>query len=87
MSLADQSKPFILAAVVNEKKRAIAYSMDTLIPGFYFWLGDFSIRLFGAEPDDTPHKYPGTVNSKHGVAVIFPGYHIFTTYKDSYDPR
>ncbi len=87
MGFADQSKTFAPTAIADEKKRAIAYSMDTLIPGFYLWLGSFSIRLFGTEPDDTPYKYPGMVNSKYGIAVVFPGYHIFTTYKDSYDPR
>ncbi len=87
MSFANQSKTFASKAIADEKKRAIAYSMDTLIPGFYFWLGDFSVRLFGTEPDDTPYRYPGRVNSKYGIAVVFPGYHIFTTYKDSYDPR
>jgi hypothetical protein len=87
MSLADQSKTFPPTAIVDEKKRAIAYSMDTLTPGFYLWLGDFSIRLFGTEPDDTPYRYPGTVNSKYGVALVLPGYHIFTTYNGCYDPR
>jgi hypothetical protein len=87
MSLADQSKPFAQKAVAAEKKRAIAYSMDTLVPGLYIWLGDFSIRLFGAEPDDTPHRYPGVVNSKYGVALVLPGYRIFTTYNGCYDPR
>jgi hypothetical protein len=87
MSFADQPKTYDPEVIVEEKKRAIAYSMDTLIPGFYFWWGDFSLRLFGAEPDDTPYRYPGTVKSKYGIAVVFPGYHIFTTYKDSYDPR
>jgi hypothetical protein len=87
MSLADQSKTFPPTAIADGKKRAIAYSIDTLTPGFYLWLGNFSIRLFGTEPDDTPYRYPGTVNSKYGVALVFPGYHIFTTYKDCYDPR
>jgi hypothetical protein len=87
MSLADQSKTFPPTATTDEKKRAIAYSMDTLTPGFYLWLGDFSIRLFGTEPDDTPYRYPGMVNSKYGVALVFPGYHIFTTYNGCYDPR
>jgi hypothetical protein len=71
----------------NENKRSIAYSMDLLIPGLYIWLGDFTIRLFGAKPDDTPYKYPGILNSNYGIAVVLPGYHIFTTYKGSYDPR
>jgi hypothetical protein len=80
MSLGDQSKTFPPTA--DEKKRAITYSIDTLTPGFYLWFGDFSIRLFSTEPDDTPYRYPGMVNSKYGVALVFPGNHIFTTYDD-----
>jgi hypothetical protein len=68
----------------TESKRSIAYSMDLLIPGLYVWLGSFTIRLFGSKPDDTPHKYPGMLNSNYGVALVLPGYHIFTTYIGSY---
>ena len=71
----------------NENKRSIAYSMDLLIPGLYIWLGSFTIRLFGEKPDDMPYKYPGMLNSNYGVALVLPGYRIFTTYKSSYDPR
>jgi hypothetical protein len=71
----------------NEGKRAIAYSMDLLIPGLYIWLGSGTIRLFGAKPDDTPYKYPGVLNSNYGIALVLPGYRIFTTYNSSYDPR
>lgn len=72
---------------VSDRKRAIAYSMDLLIPGLYIWLGSFTIRLFGSKPDDTPYKYPGMLNSSYGIALVLPGYRIFTTYKDSYDAR
>jgi hypothetical protein len=71
----------------NAKKREIAYSMDTLVPGVYLWAGSFAIRIWGAAPDDSPYRYPGTLNSRYGVAIVLPGYHILTTYKDSYDPR
>lgn len=30
---------------IFERRRTIAYSIDTLIPGFYFWWGDFTIRI------------------------------------------
>jgi hypothetical protein len=72
---------------LNERKRSIAYSMDLLIPGLYIWLGIFTIRLFGEKPDDSPHKYPGMLNSNYGIAIVLPGYRIFTTYNSSYDPR
>ena len=74
-------------AASNESKRAIAYSMDLLIPGLYIWIGSITIRLFGAKPDDTPYKYPGVLNSNYGIALVLPGYRIFTTYNSSYDPR
>ncbi|WP_256871722.1 hypothetical protein [Nostoc sp. TCL26-01] len=36
----------------KEKMRAIAYSMDLLLPGLYLWLpGGFSLRLGGDLPD------------------------------------
>jgi hypothetical protein len=87
MSFIHTSKNLPAATTADEKKRAIAYSMDTLIPGLYLWWGNFSVRLFGEEPDDSPYKYPGTLNSRFGIALVFPGYRIFTTYKSSYDPR
>jgi hypothetical protein len=73
--------------VASERRREIAYSMDLLIPGLYVWIGNFTLRLFGEKPDDTPHKYPGTLNSRYGIALVLPGYRIFTTYHQSYDPR
>lgn len=89
MSSVTPSKEFgkDLGAEVSERKRAIAYSMDLLIPGLYIWLGNFAFRLFGKEPEDTPYRYPGMLNRRYGVALVLPGYRILTTYKDSYDPR
>ncbi|WP_414587183.1 hypothetical protein [Scytonema sp. PCC 10023] len=52
----------------QEKLRAIAYSMDLLIPGFYFWCPWFTIRLGGATPDDNPYKYPGKIHDSTGLA-------------------
>lgn len=72
------------SAIVDHHLQAIAYSMDTLIPGFYFWWGNFTIRLGGSLPEPT---YPGTIHSPIGIALVFPGYHIYTSYQSSYDPR
>ena len=72
---------------ISDIKRSIAYSMDLLIPGLYIWLGSYTIRFFGEKPNDKPYKYPGTLNSRYGIALVLPNYRIFTTYKDSYDPR
>ena len=63
--------------------RAIAYSLDTLIPGFYIWLGALKIRIGGSEPEE---NYPGTIHSPIGIALVFPGYRIYSTYQGSYDP-
>ena len=71
----------------TEAIRAIAYSMDTLIPGIYLWLNSFTLRIGGCMPDDQPYCYPGTLHDRFGFAIVLPGYHIFTTYKGTYDPR
>jgi hypothetical protein len=71
----------------TEAIRAIAYSMDTLIPGFYLWLNSFTLRIGGCMPDDQPYRYPGTLHDRFGFAIVLPRYHIFTTYKGTYDPR
>jgi hypothetical protein len=72
---------------ISEQKRAIAYSMDLLIPGLYIWLGSFTVRLFGSQPEDEPYRYPGVLNSSYGIALVLPGYRILTTYRNSHDPR
>lgn len=74
-------------STVDEKLRGIAYSMDLLIPGVYLWLGSLKIRIGGSIPDDEPYRYPGTIHSGWGVAVVLPGYRIWTTYRGSFDPR
>jgi hypothetical protein len=63
--------------------RAIAYSLDTLIPGLYIWLGALKIRIGGSEPEES---YPGKIHSPIGIALVFPGYRIYSTYQGSYDP-
>ena len=70
-----------------ESLRSIAYSMDLLIPGLFIWLGNFVLKIGGAKPDDKPYRYPGTIHSPAGIALVLPGYRIFTTYSDTYDPR
>ena len=63
--------------------RAIAYSLDALILCFYLWLGPLKIRLGGSPSEET---YPGTIRSPFGIALVLPGYRIYSTYQDSYDP-
>ena len=69
----------------NEAMREIAYSMDLLIPGLYLWLPGIYIRIGGAVPDDQPYRYPGKIHSKIGIALVLPGYKIFTSYQGTYD--
>ncbi|QQE66883.1 hypothetical protein GFS31_35870 [Leptolyngbya sp. BL0902] len=63
--------------------KAIAYSLDCLIPGFYLWLGPIKLRLGGSLPEKDD---PGIIHSKAGVAVVLPGYRLFSTYQGTYDP-
>ncbi|KAM3090713.1 hypothetical protein ACKFKF_34365 [Phormidesmis sp. 146-12] len=72
------------SAFVDEPLRAIAYSMDALIPGLYIWVGAFKLRIEGSLPEE---NYPGTLHSFAGIAIALPGYQIYTTYHGSYDPR
>ena len=68
----------------DEQLKAIAYSLDALIPGLYFWFGPLKMRIGGSLPEK---NYPGTIHSSMGLAVVLPGYHIYSTYQDSYGPR
>lgn len=80
----NQKKPLSpsSASILDNKLRAIAYSMDTLIPGFYAWFGLLKIRIGGSEAEET---YPGTIHSFADVALVLPGYQIFSTYQGDYD--
>lgn len=69
---------------VSEARRAIAYSMDAIVPGVYFWFGKLTIRIGGSSPET---NYPGTIHSFAGAAIVLPGYRIYSTYHGSYDPR
>lgn len=71
------------SGVIDDRLSAIAYSMDALIPGLYIWLGALKLRLGGSQPEPT---YPGTIHSSTGIALVLPGYRIYTTYQGSYDP-
>lgn len=63
-------------------RKAIAYSTDVLIPGVYIWLGDWSFRIGGSETEDS---YPGVIHSFAGIAIVLPGYRIWSTYQGAYD--
>ncbi len=85
MSISKPEKPKYLKPInpPDIQMRAIAYSLDTLIPGLYIWLGAIKIRIGGSEPEE---NYPGTIHSAIGIGLVFPGYRIYSTYQGSYDP-
>lgn len=68
----------------QQNRKAIAYSTDALIPGFYIWLGNWSFRIGGSEAEES---YPGVIHSRWGIAIVLTGYHIWSTYQGSYNPR
>ena len=61
----------------DEALRAIAYSMDALIPGL-LWYGSVRIRLGGSLPEIS---YPGKLHSSAGIALVRPGYCIYSAIK------
>ena len=85
MSISKPEKPQSLKPInpPDLQIRAIAYSLDTLIPGLYIWLGAIKIRIGGSEPEES---YPGTIHSPIGIALALSGYRIYSTYQGSYDP-
>ena len=82
MSISKPEKPQYLKPI-NPQMRAIAYSLDTLIPGLYIWLGALKIRIGGSL---TEESYPGKIQTPIGMAFVLPGYRIYSTYQSSYDP-
>lgn len=78
------SQPNPTNQTADPQLRAIAYSLDCLIPGFYLWLGPIKLRFGGSLPEP---DYPGIIHSSVGLALVLPGYRIFSTYQGDYDPR
>jgi hypothetical protein len=46
-------------------------------------MGSIHIRWGGSSPEET---YPGTLHSPFGIALVLPGYRIYSTYQGSYNP-
>lgn len=55
------------------KRREIAYNIDLLYSGFYFWVGKFTIRIGGYELIDEPYVYPGQLDRYCGLAIVIKG--------------
>lgn len=49
--------------------KAIAYSLDALIPGLYLWCGPLKIRLWGSLPEE---NYSGKIHSPVSMAIVLP---------------
>lgn len=77
-------QPNVTTQETHPIRREIAYCMDVLVPGVYLWLGQWGVRLGGCPAED---GYPGVLHSWGGVAIVLPGYQIWTTYRGDYDPR
>ena len=90
MQSSEESSPVLssedrsLVDLGSQQLRAIAYSLDALIPGLYLWIGPLRLRLGGSLPEG---NYSGTIHSPVGLAVVLPGYRIYSTYQGSYDPQ
>ena len=84
MQIPSENQNLPVRSTSIERRRAIAYSMDTLIPGLYLWFYSLHLRIGGSQPEPS---YPGTIHSAIGIAIVLPRYRIFTTYQDSHDPR
>ncbi|MEO0868090.1 MAG: hypothetical protein AAFY17_06495 [Cyanobacteria bacterium J06642_11] len=82
--MASIQKEFSVSGSQRNTLQAIAYSLDALIPGLYIWIGPLKLRIGGSPPEE---NYSGTIHSNIGIAVVLPGYRIYSTYQDSYDPR
>jgi hypothetical protein len=70
-------------SIADEKLKAIASMLCALIPGFYTWFSSLRIRLGGSDAEET---YPGTIHSFAGMAIVLPGYRIFSSYQGEYAP-
>ncbi|GAP93751.1 hypothetical protein [Leptolyngbya sp. NIES-2104] len=79
----DAMQPLQTSSPTDAALSAIAYGMDALIPGLYFWCGFIKLRLGGSPAEPT---YPGTLHSRIGIALVLPSYRIYSTYRSTYDP-
>jgi hypothetical protein len=62
----------------SAERLAMTYSMDALVPGFYVWVGRLTVRWGGSEAEE---NYSGMIHQPIGMAIVLPGYRIFSTYQ------
>lgn len=56
----------------KDKLRSLTYSLDILMPGLYFWFGNFAVIFGGSEVDDDPYYYPFIVPTFAGFGFVLP---------------
>jgi hypothetical protein len=64
--------------------RSLTYSLDACHTGFYFWLGQFTLRIGGVDVDDNPYFYPYIVPTTIGFGFALPNYFSWHTPFDEY---
>ncbi len=60
-------------------RKALAYSLDACYPGFFFWIGGFSLRIGGEEASDQPYPYPYTIPTFVGIGFVLPNLFVWHT--------
>jgi len=60
----------------------IVWSIDASLVGLYIWMPFFCLRIGGSEAEDS---YSGAIAARYGMAIVLPGYKVFSTYRGSFD--
>jgi hypothetical protein len=60
----------------KDSLRSLTFSLDACYVGFYFWLGNFSIRIGGVDIKEStsPYFYPYVVPTFIGFGWVLPNY-------------
>jgi hypothetical protein len=59
--------------------KALAYSLDACYPGFFLWIGSFSLRIDGEEASDQPYPYPYTIPTFAGIGFVLCNLFVWHT--------
>lgn len=66
-------------------KRSLAFSLDACYTGFYFWLGNFTLRIGGVDIKDSGSPcYPYIVPTFLGFGFVLPNYFSWHTPFNEY---
>ncbi len=60
----------------QDAKRSLTFSLDACYVGFYFWIGNFTLRVGGIEVDKSgsAYFYPYLVPTFIGFGFVLPNY-------------